>query len=238
VAGVRSSFVWVLPAVVSIGCSSEIDHGPFLGSDPGTASEPRDGSENARPTGATTSTTAASACDTGASWGARNDLVVERSSAEDAFAETVSILLRQSAVVPIAVSSHMDPGCVWVVAFSASDGVAAVAAEHAAAFTPMLRHPAGLWTAAPQSTGWLHIVDRASRAVWLPLVDITGSATYGEASCASLAAVRVSAAVLASAGSLSLTTAEGERTVRELMGTEPPARGWDVRFTFSADMTR
>jgi hypothetical protein len=33
-------------------------------------------------------------------------------------------------------------------------------------------------------------------------------------------------------------TTEGERTVRELMGSLPSANGWGVRFTFSADVSR
>ena len=132
----------------------------------------------------------------------------------------------------------MDPGCVWRVAFSAPESTDAPGADHPATFAPMLRHPTGLWTAAPQSAGWLRIVDRSSRAVWIPIVDVTGSAIYAEASCASLSAVRVSATIPPSAAALRLTTPAGERTVRDLMGTEPAPAGWSVRFTFSADASR
>jgi len=129
----------------------------------------------------------------------------------------------------------MDPGCAWLVAFSAPENASATGARHATTFAPMLRHPAGLWTAAPQPTGWLRVVDRSARTVWIPIVDATGSATYGEASCASLSAVRVSAFIPASAAELSLNTAEGERSLKQLMGAEPSQRGWPVRFTFSAE---
>ena len=188
--------------------------------------------------GTPTGTTSTGACEAGASWGARRDFAFERSAESGDFAETVNASMVESDDPPLAVSSHMDPGCVWMVAFSAPDAAGASAGGHATTFTPMLRHPAGLWTAAPQSSGWLRIVDRASRAVWIPISDVTGSATYGEASCASLSAVRVSAAIPPSAAGLSLTTAGGARTVRELMGSEPSARGWNVRFTFSADIAR
>lgn len=234
----RGSLFWVLSAVLSIGCASEIDHGPVLGSDLGTASEPRHSSDATNVGGATTSTTVTSACDAGGSWAARPDFAFERSNTGDEFSDEVNALVRLSDVPPVAVSSHIDPRCVWVVAFSAPEGADAIGAGHPATFTPMLRHPAGLWTAAPQSTGWLRIVDRASRAVWIPMVEVTGAATYGEASCASLSAVRVSATVPPSASALRLTTAAGERTVRDLMGSEPSSRGWNVRFTFSADIAR
>jgi hypothetical protein len=204
-----------------------------MGSDVETASDPRGSRDPVTERGTTTSTPTANACDAGASWGAHSDFVFERTSAGDSFADEVSALVRRSDVPPVAVSSHMDARCVWMVAFSATD--ARAGAEHAATFTPMLRHPAGLWTAAPQSTGWLRVTDRASRAVWIPIAEVTGSATYGEASCASLSAVRVSATLPPSAGGITLTTSAGERTLRELMGSDAPPQGWSVRFTFSAD---
>jgi hypothetical protein len=209
-----------------------------LGSEDWPSSDSRDVSDLAPVNGTPTSTTGASACEAAASWSARRDFAFERSRDGADFADTMNTLMGQSDVPPIAVSSHMDPGCVWMVAFSAPEAVGAKDAEHATTFTPMLRHPAGLWTAAPQSTGWLSIVDRAGSMLWIPIADATGSATYGETSCASLSAVRVTAAIPPSAGALSLMTAGGERTVRELMGSEPSVHGWEVRFTFSADITR
>jgi hypothetical protein len=206
------------------------------------SADSRDTGETAPAGGATTTTTTTttgvSTCDAGASWGARRDFAFERTTGSDDFVEAVNALIPQSDMAPVAVSSHMDPGCVWMVAFSAPDAAGATETAHATTFTPMQRHPAGLWTAAPQSTGWLRVVDRASRTVWIPIADVTGSATYGEASCASLSAVRVAATIPPSAAALSLMTEAGERTVRELMGAMPSARGWDVRFTFSADIAR
>jgi hypothetical protein len=236
VSAVRSLFLWVLPAVLSIGCQSEIDHGPIIDSDVGLSPSARDMSDTTATSG-TTSTTPANACEEGASWASRHDFAFESTPVGSAFGDAVQALIRAGDAPPIAVSSHMDAGCVWMVAFSAPEGAGAAQPRHAATFAPMLRHPAGLWTAAPQSSGWLRVVDRASRAVWIPIADATGSAVYGEA-CTSLSAVRVSATIPASAASLSLVTAVGERTVGDLMGPAPSERGWAVRFTFSADMTR
>jgi hypothetical protein len=203
----------------------------------GAARDTASGSKGTTSGKATTSD-GESACETGASWGARSDFAVETSSEGGDFVETMGDLIRQHDVSPIAVSSHMDPGCVWMVAFSAPDAVGATSTHHAATFTPMLRHPAGLWTAAPQASGWLRVVDKASHDVWIPLGDVTGSATYGETSCASLSQVRVSASIPASAADITLDTAAGARTVRDLMGAPPSALGWDVRFVFSADIAR
>jgi len=214
-----------------------------MGSDDAFSSATR-GAEDTAPgssettSGRPTTSSGASACETGASWGARRDFAFEPSSTGGDFADAVNDLVRRHDVSPIAVSTHMDPGCVWMVAFSAPDAARATSARHATAFTTMLRHPAGLWTAAPQANGWLHVVDEASQDVWIPLVDASGSATYGETSCASLSHVRVSASIPGWAADITLDTAAGVRTVRDLMGAEPSARGWDVRFVFSADVAR
>jgi hypothetical protein len=230
----RSSSFWVLPAVLSIGCSNEIVRGPVTDSDVVPSPRSRDTSD-AAPGGGTASTTntTASACESGASWASRNDFALETTPATS-LVNAVNALIQASDEPAIAVSSHLDPGCHWMVAFSASQNASATGIEHATSFAPMLRHPAGLWTATPQTTGWLRVVDRAARAVWIPIVDATGSATYGEASCASLSAVRVSAFIPASAAELSLRTEEGERTLKQLMGAEPSQHGWAVRFKFSA----
>ena len=101
----------------------------------------------------------------------------------------------------------------------------------------MQRHPAGLWTAAPQTSGWLRVVDAAARSVWIPLADATGSASYAAAGCTALSDVHVTAVIPRDAGSILLVTSEGPRTLQSLLGT-PYGQGWDVRFTFSATSVR
>ena len=86
----------------------------------------------------------------------------------------------------MAVSNLIAPHCVWMVAFSAADDVDASAkSQHAATFTEMFHHPTGLWTVAPQTSGWLRVVDASDNSVWVPLSDLTGSATYGSSECSS-----------------------------------------------------
>jgi hypothetical protein len=174
-------------------------------------------------------------CDREASWSAHRDLAFERTTGD--FSAVLNELLRHGDDAAIAVSSHMDPGCAWMVAFSAVTAMLELE-SHPASFAPMLRHPAGLWTTAPQTIGWMRVVDAAERVAWLPLADITGAATYEQVSCASLSSVDVAATIPPSAGDLSIATATGERTIRDLMGAEPSARGWDIRFAFSAELSR
>src|SRR5258708_38619193 len=79
-------------------------------------------------------------------------------------------------------SNTIAPNCVWMVAFSAVDAVGASAKDqHAATFTEMFHHTTGLWTVAPQTSGCLRVVDASDNSVWVPLSDLTGSATYGSA---------------------------------------------------------
>ena len=233
----RSSFFWVLPAVLSIGCTNEIGHGPALGSDEDGSRSPSGGEDTTphRATSNGSSPASVNACESGGSWSARSDFAID---ADGDFARALGDLVRDGGVSPIAVSSHMDPDCTWRVAFSARAAGYAEGLARATTFAPMMRHATGLWTAAPQSSGWLRVVDRGGSTVWLPLEEATGSATYGESSCASLSAVRVTATIPKAAADLSLVTADGPHTVRELMGTAPSSRGWSVRFAFSADMTR
>jgi hypothetical protein len=224
----------VLPVVLSMSCSNEIGHGKVTDSDVVLSPRSR-GTSDTAPGGNTTSTTntTANACEAGGSWGSRNDFALETTPAT-IFSDAVNAMIEATDEPAIAVSSHMGPGCDWMVAFSAPQNASETPSEHGTTFAPMFRHPAGLWTAAPQATGWLRLVDRAARAVWIPIVDATGSAAYGEASCASLSAVSVSAFIPPSAAELSLRTADGERTLKELMDSEASERGWAVRFRFSA----
>ncbi|MET0591537.1 MAG: hypothetical protein ABW133_02485 [Polyangiaceae bacterium] len=207
-----------------------------MGSDEGASRTPN-GEENATPSATPNDSTTkgANACERGGSWSARDDFAFE---GDGDFARTLNALVRAGSAAPIAVSSHMELDCTWQVAFSAPSAGLGEGLTHPTTFAPMMRHAAGLWTAAPQSSGWLRIVDAAGRTVWLPLEDVTGSATYGESTCASLSAVRVGATIPASAGDVSFVTAGGSRTVRDLMGSAASSRGFSVRFAFSADMSR
>jgi hypothetical protein len=197
-------------------------------------------SPNNQTTGATgTSGTASGgandACSTSTSWKGRNDLTFDASSGSRKFADTLNALIQANPSSPIAVSNHVDAHCVWTVAFSASDEVGA-STEHTATFTKMFRHPVGLWTAAPQSLGWIRVVDADAQVVWIPIHDITGSATFGASACTSLSSARASAVIPSSAGTLSLATSKGATTLGALLGPESVSGGWQVHFSFSADL--
>lgn len=180
-----------------------------------------------------------SACTSEASWKARTDLTVDDDGIPE-FAHTVNQLIHTSSEAPIVISSHQEANCVWKAVFSADDQVSnLVQVDHAATSTQILRRPQGLWTTAPQTTGWMHVVDGAGKRIWIPLTDITASAKYTSEDCSSLAA-RASATVAESASSISLTTSAGPTTLGALLGaktsTKPP--GWKIRLSFTADLSR
>jgi len=123
-----------------------------------------------------------------------------------------------------------------MVAFSAADE-ATGGTVHPASYTEMFRHPSGLWTAAPQAAGWVHLVDAAAHSVWIPLQNITGSAKFGASDCSTLATAEGSAFIPKSAGSLSISTKNGEKTLTDLLGHKTSKDGWTVQFSFSAAQT-
>src|SRR5258708_15401551 len=108
-------------------------------------------------------------------------------------------------------SNTIAPNCVWMVAFSAVDDVGASAKDqHAATFTEMFHHTTGLWTVAPQTSGWLRVVDASDNSVWVPLSDLTGSATYGSSECTSLSHAKASATIPHAAATPKHKTEKGE----------------------------
>jgi hypothetical protein len=179
------------------------------------------------------------ACAAAAVWRAESDFAFDGDIAP-AFAQAFNALLRTSETSPIAISSHLEPHCVWKAAFSADEPVGNILpAGHAATSTQVLRHPQGLWTASPQAEGWLKVVDARAQSIWIPLADITGSAKYQTADCSALS-VRASATIPETAGSITLATAERTTTLSALLGkrTSASPAGWKVRMTFSAELTR
>jgi hypothetical protein len=181
----------------------------------------------------------ASACTLETIWKARTDLTVDDDGIPE-FAHAINRLIQASDETPIVISSHLEANCVWKAVFSADNPISNLAqVEHAATSTQILRRPQGLWTTAPQTTGWMHVVDAAGKRIWIPLTDITASAKYASEDCASLTA-RASATIAESASPIALTTSEGPSTLgallREKTSTSPP--GWKVRFSFTADISR
>jgi hypothetical protein len=194
----------------------------------------------AAPAAATSATDPADACTTEAAWNANSDLTFDGDDGMSKLAAALNPLVHASDESPLAITSHLEPHCVWKAVFSADDGVTSLADNrHAATSTAVLRNPQGLWTAAPQSTGWMHVTDAASRRIWIPLAEVTASAKYDTASCATLTA-RATATLPESASSIALTTAQGPTTLGALLGkkTSSSPSGWKVRLTFSAALAQ
>jgi hypothetical protein len=225
---------WLLLGALSAGCSNAVPAptGGLDGQMPGArVDSPATPAES---TGA--ATVDADACSAAASWQAHRDLSFDSASPR-AFADAVNPLIRAQNVAPLSVSNHMEPDCVWMVAFSAADDASAGAA-HAATFTKMFRHPAGLWTAAPQASGWIRVVDADAARIWIPISDVTGSAMFGGSGCSALSTADASATVPPSAAALAITTSEGPTTLGALLGPESSPGGWQVHFTFSGNVAQ
>ncbi len=221
--------------MLAVGCSNSIDHEPTAGLDSKT---PDNGGAtvNGSSGGGASGAAAANACSTAASWQAKDFRFDASGDAED-FARAMNALLKVQTAPAISISNHMTPHCVWMVAFSAADGVSA-GLDHAATYTEMFRHPAGLWTAAPQTTGWIRVVDSATHTVWIPIANVTGSANFGSSDCSSIATAEGSAVIPKSAATLPIATSEGTTTLGALLGKKSSKDGWQVRFSFSGDIAR
>ena len=197
--------------------------------------------KNATPgtsSGGTTTDTGPAACTTAQSWKANNNLKFDNDSGSQTFAQAINGLIAKSTVSPMAVSNLIAPHCVWMVAFSASDDVDTSAkSQHAATFTEMFHHPTGLWTVAPQTSGWLRVVDASDTSVWIPLSDLTGSASYGSGECTSLSTAKASAVIPHAAATLKIKTDNGWTTLGDLLGQEDSRMGgWGVHFSFTANL--
>src|SRR5258706_1519648 len=168
----------ILAAGMVVECSKETVTGANGGLDGKGSSTMNNMTTTGGSPGGTTTATGPAACTAAASWKANNDLKFDDSSGST-FAQTMNALIGNSTVSPMAVSNTIAPHCVWMVAFSAVDDVGASAKDqHAATFTEMFHHTTGLWTVAPQTSGWLRVVDASDNSVWVPLSDLTASATY------------------------------------------------------------
>jgi hypothetical protein len=220
-----------LAMAFAVACSNTVDPVPTGGLDTNMGTTGTGGSGG----GGTTGTGTVDACTNAANWQS-SKLRFDSSETPGDFADALNALVKTQTAPAISVSNYMTPHCVWMVAFSATDDAGAA---HAATYTEMFRHPAGLWTANPQPTGWIRVVDGASKTIWIPLADVTGSASFGGSDCSALAKAEASATIPRSAGSITLATADGKTTsLGDLLGHRTSSDGWTVRFTFTADIAR
>jgi hypothetical protein len=202
-----------------------------------------DSTTSAPPASASASSSSSSsndACSTEAAWNANSDLRFDGDDGMDNLADALNPLIHASAEPSLAITSHLEPHCVWEAAFSAPQAVGQIGGgSHAASTTQILRRPDGLWTTAPQTAGWMSVIDAASHRIWIPLAEITASAKYENADCSQLSA-RASVTIAASASTIALTTAQGPTTLGALLGkkTASSPSGWKAHLTFSADLAR
>jgi hypothetical protein len=223
-----------------VGCSNETANAPTGGLDgQGMTMNNAGGSTGTSSSGDTTADGPV-ACTTAQSWKSHNDLKFDDASGSHTFAATINGMIAKSDVSPISVSNTIAPHCVWMVAFSAADDVGAAANnQHPATFTEMFHHTSGLWTVAPQTSGWIRVVDADKNNVWIPLGGLTGSATYGSGECTSLSEAKATAVIPHSAGSIKIKTSKNQTTLGDLLGKEDSKNsGWEVHFTFTADLVQ
>jgi hypothetical protein len=230
---VRFGFALVTAAALAVGCSNTVEQAPKGGLDSNMGNNGSGGSGG----GGSTGTGTADACTTAANWQS-SKIRFDASESPREFADALNALTKVQSAPAISVTNYMTPHCVWMVAFSATDDTAG-STDHAASYTEMFRHPAGLWTAKPQSSGWIRVVDGAAKNIWIPIVEVTGSATFGATDCSSLAKAEASGMIPRSASNITLTMSDGKSTtLGDLLGKRTSSDGWSVRFSFAADVAR
>jgi hypothetical protein len=240
----RFSAACLVLTACAAGCSaaaSDISTGHLDSQSDTPASEssnlPTDTTEASPATATSTTTATADACTAEASWKASPDLSFDDDGMAQ-FARAMNGLIHASDESAIAITSHLEPHCVWKAVFSADDQVSHLTdTVHAASATQILRQDEGLWTASPQSVGWMQVVDAVSHRIWIPLADITASAKYESADCSKLSA-RASVTIAAAASSIALTTSQGPTTLGALLGKKTSSSGWKAHMTFSAESSR
>ena len=226
---------WLLLGMLAVvGCSNSVDHEPTAGLD--SKMPDNGGATVGGSSGGGSGAAQADACSTAASWQA-NAFRFDTSGDTEDFARAMNALLKVQTAPAISVSNYMTPHCVWMVAFSAADATSA-GTDHAATYTEMFRHPAGLWTAAPQANGWIRVVDAAAHTVWIPIANVTGSANFGSSDCSAITTADALAVIPKSAATLPITTSEGTTTLGDLLGKKTSKDGWQVGFSFSGDAVR
>jgi hypothetical protein len=228
---VRFGFLFI--GALAVGCSNQVDPTPTGGLDGQMGNSGTGGGTTG---GGSMGSGTADACSTAANWQA-SKVSFDESESPKHFARALNTLITAQSAPAIAVTNYMAPGCVWMVSFSAPQGTAD-GALHSATYTKMFRHPAALWTAAPQPTGWIRVIDTTQKTVWIPIADLTGSASFAGTQCSSISQGEASATIPASAASLAITTSEGATTLGDLLGKRTSNDGWQVRLTFSAELAK
>ena len=192
--------------------------------------------------GKPTDSTDSHVCETELAWSARNAAFDPSAGSPDFVAQLNALIGPGDA--PITIADQKDPGSgAWTIVTSATTTGADFAQHFPASNAPsaavaMSRTPTGFSTAAPEDSGWLHVTDASATPadVWIPIVQVSTSASYGDTLCQSLASATVSAVIPASAASTTLTTKSGPTNLGALLGaqTSSAPAGWNVKLAFDA----
>jgi hypothetical protein len=175
------------------------------------------------------------ACESPVAWWATNaafDPAVMGAS----FASNVSPLA--AAAHPITIADYVDANQNWTLRASGTSTNGNFQQyfpfDHRADAVPMQRAPASFSSASPAASSWMVIVDAANATLWVPLSETIVLATYTDSYCQQLTGGTLNAVVPSSAGSLSLTTGQGQTTLAILLGayTSQQPQGWVLRMTF------
>jgi hypothetical protein len=139
---------------------------------------------------------------------------------------------------PITIADYEDANQVWTMRVSATrtngNYQQYFPFDHASDVAPMARQMAGFASGSPANSAWIVVVDLSQTPVWIAISNATVSASYVDAYCQDLSGGELDAVIPASAGSTSITTAQGSTTLRDMLGAHtsqvPP--GWTLRLQF------
>ena len=89
-----------------------------------------------------------------------------------------------------------------------------------------------------EASAWLHFGDAMRQDVWIPIVNVQTSATFGDDSCTTLASAQVTAIIPASAGDTSIAISQSMPTIlKALLGptTSGNPHGWKMKLLFTGE---
>jgi hypothetical protein len=139
---------------------------------------------------------------------------------------------------PVTIADYQDANQAWTLRVSATQTNGNYQQyfpfDHASDVVPMTRQSTSFSSASAAGSAWIVLVDMAQATVWVPISNASVSATYVDAYCQDLTGAELDAVIPASAGSTSITTAQGQTTLHDLLGdhTSLQPRGWTLRLQF------
>lgn len=194
-----------------------------------SAPAPKDAASEPPPTGGGKPGSNDQACEAPLAWWATSASFDPSVTPKD-FATAVNPLL--SNAHPITLASRTTPQ--WVLRASATLTNGSYQQyfpfDHAGDDGAMTRQQSS-FSASP-STSFVAVTDASSALVWVPLVDVSVSATYGDAYCQTLTGGQLDATIPLGAGSTAIDVG-AKTTLAALLGAPTTNKGWSARLLFS-----